>query len=331
MPDIQSQVIRGHLQNVSVKFVDAELVNTEVLPILPMPSQRAKITIYNRGDQFRDEAKTRARGTEAAVADWKISTVNADTVQYAIKYRITDEDLRDAGLPEGMSPPVNMIQEALERNARKIDLRREVAVANAILTPATPWLDGNAAGIVTGGTWAYTAGTNSFLTDISAAKKAFVAAGVGTAKLRMVMDYGTMEQLKRVPELRDQMKYTSNQSISAETLAQMLGIQKIVVAQGIKSTAKEKKDGTDFTGVNIWEKNVGKGSCFMYWYPDAPGLRTMAAGYQPKSKMPNGEYRLSEALRRQELHAWEYETQEEAGITIVAPQAGYLFQNTVVA
>lgn len=330
MPDIQAQIIRGHLQNVSVKWNDAELINSEVFWPLKMPSSKAKITVYNRGDQFRDEAKPRARGTEAAQGDWKMTTVNADTSQKAFKHKITDEDIRDAGLPDGASPPVDMIQEALERNARKIELSREIAVASAILSPATAWLDGNAGGQDIAGGWLPTDATNTFLTDVSTAKKAFVKAGVGTAKLRMVIDYATMEALKRVAEIRDQLKYTSNQSLDADTLARLLGINKIIVAQAIKSTAKEKKDGTDFTGVNIWEKNATKGSGFMYWYPDAPGLRTMAAGYQPLSKMPNGDYRLSKSYRREELSAWDYETQEENGITIVAPQAGYLFVDTLL-
>lgn len=331
MPDIQSQIIRGHLQNVSVKFTDAELVNTEVFPMLPLPSPKAKILRYSRGDQFRDEAKARARGTEAAISDYKVDTVNADTVQYAFKHRITDEDIRDSGLPNGMSPPINMIQDCLERNARKLDLRREKAVAAAILTPVTPWADGNADGQVVAGGWLPTDATNTFLSDISTAKKSFVKNGVGVSRLRLLVDYATFEALKRVAEIRDQLKYTSNQSLSEDSLAKLLGIDKVIVAQGISSTAKEKKDGTDFTGAAIWEKVATKGSAFIYWFPAAPGLKTMAAGYQPQSKMPNGEYRLSESNRRAELHAWEYESQEEVGITVVAPQAGYLYKNTLLA
>jgi hypothetical protein len=326
MPDMQSQVIRGHLQNISVKFHDAELVNAEVFPILDMPSAKAKITTYNRGDQFRDEALARARGTEAAIAEFKFSQADVNTVQYAMKHRITDEDLRDAGLEAGMSPPVNLVQDALERNARKLDLRREIAVASHIF--AATWLDGNAGGEDAAGLWAPPGATNTFLADIDTALNAMVKAGVPIGQVRLLLDYGTMQLLKRVDAIRDQLKYTSNQSLSEDSLAQLLGIQKVVTAKGIKSTAKELKAGTDFTGAHIWEKNAGKGSAFLYVHPGTPGLKTMAAGYQPRSKLPNGEYRMSDANRRQELKAWEYETQEEVGIVTVSTAAGYLWNDT---
>ena len=328
MPDMQSTVIRGHLQNVSVKFHDAELVNTEVFPILDMPSAKAKITVYNKGDQFRDEAAARARGTEAAIADHKLSTIDANTVQYAMKHRITDEDVRDAGLEAGMSPPVNLVQDALERNARKLDLRREVAVSSHIF--GATWLDGNVGGEDAAGLWAPPGATNTFLGDIDTALNAMVKAGVPISQVRLLLDYGTMQLLKRVDAIRDQLKYTSSQSLSEDTLAQLLGIQKVVTARGIKSTAKELKAGTDFTGAHIWEKNATKGSAVLYVYPGAPGLKTLAAGYQPRSKMPNGEFRVSKSMRREELSAWEYETQEEVGVVTVSAAAGYLWNDTIL-
>lgn len=328
MPDMQSQIIRGHLQNVSLMAHNADLVNAEVFPLLDMPSSKAQIATYNRGDQFRDEAAARARGTEAAIGDWKFSLSNVDTTEYSFKHRITDQDLRDAGLEPGMSVPVNLIQDALERNARKLDLRREVAVAAAIF--GATWVDGNAGGEDAAGLWAPKDSTNTFLDDIDTATSALQKAGVSLSNLRLVLDYATFQKLKRVDAIRDQLKYTSNQSLSEDSLAAMLGIQKVVVAKAIKSSAKEKRDGTDFTGVNIWEKNATKGSAFLYHYPTTPGLKTLSAGYQPRNKMPNGEFRESLSYRRPELKAWEYESSEDVGVKITATFAGYLWNDTIV-
>jgi hypothetical protein len=328
MPDMQTTIIRGHLQNVSLKFHDAELIADEVYPILDLPSSKAKLTVYNKGDQYRDEAQARARGTEATIGDHKISTLDLDTQEYAYKHRITDQDLRDAGLENGMSPPVNLIQDALERNARKLALRREIAVAASVF--GGTWVDGNAGGEDAAGLWAPAGATNTFLADIDTAMGTLQKNGVARNSLRLMVDFLTFQYLKRVDAIRDQLKYTSNQSLTEDTLATMLGIKKVIVGAAIKSTAKELKAGTDFTGANIWEKNATKGSAFLYHYPDAPGLKTLAAGYQPRNKMPNGEYRQSLSYRRPELGAWEYESGEDIGLKIVAASAGYLWNDTAL-
>lgn len=326
--DIQQLAIRGHLQNVSMKYSSAELINTEIAHLLPMPTRKAKVMTYNRGDQFRDEAKPRARGTEAAVVDLKYSMADVNTAPMALKARVTDEDLDDEGLPAGTVPPVNMQQDAIELVAWKLDLSREIKLAAKIFS--STWADGVSGGTDVAGGWAPLDGTNAFLTAISTAKKAFVNNGVPVDHLRLMLDYATMENLKRVAEIRDQIKYVSSESVSEVSLARHLGIDKVVVAKAIKSTAKEKTDGTDFTGSMIWEKNAGKGSAFLYYYPPAPGRKTMAALYQPRHKQENGQERKSKAYRREHLSAWEFETQEDVGIHVAAAPAGYLWVDTLV-
>ena len=328
MPDMQATIITGHLQNVSIQAVNADLINEKVFPLLDMPTDRAKIMVYNRGDQFRSGRKTRARGTEAPTRDYKVDFITPTTDQYAEKHKITDEDLRDAGLDSMLSPPINLQQEAIERNVRLLDLGREVAVASAIF--AATWADGNAGGEDAAGLWAPPGATNTFLTDVYAGIKELVKNGVPVTGIHLAMDYNTFQLLKRVDEIRDQLKYTSNQSLTAPTLAALLGIDEVIVSRGITSSAKEKKDGTDFTSTMIWEKNAGKGSAFLYHCPGTPGLKTLCAGVQPRQKCVNGAYRFTKQYREEKLGAWFLETQEETGIKVVADYAGYLWNDTIV-
>lgn len=216
----------------------------------------------------------------------------------------------------------------MERNARKLSLRQEILVAASIF--GGTWADANSGGEDAAGLWAPPGATNTFLDDMDTAMAALQKNGVSLTNLRLLLDYATFQKLKRVDAIRDQLKYTSNQSLTESTLAAMLGIQKVIVGKAIKSTAKEKRDGTDFTGVNIWEKNATKGSAFLYHYPTAPGLRTLAVGYQPRNKMPSGEFRESAFWRRPELKSWEYESGEDIGVKIVAATAGYLWNDTVL-
>lgn len=328
MPDMQPLTIRGHLQNVSMKFSSAELINTQIAHLLPMPTRKAKVLTYNRGDQFRDEAKPRERGTEAARADFKYTMADVNTSPMALKALVTDEDLEDEGLPPQTVPPVNLQQDALELVAWKLDLNREIKLAAKIF--ASTWADGVSGGTDVAGGWAPLDDTNSFLTAMTTAKKTFVTNGVALDHIRLMLDFATMENLKRVAEIRDQLKYTSNQSLDEATLARLLGIEKVIVASAIKSTAKEKVDGTDFTGSMIWEKNAGKGSAFLYYYPPAPGRKTMAALYQPRHMQANGQERKSKGYYTDKISAWEFESQEDVGIHVAAAPAGYLWVDTLV-
>jgi hypothetical protein len=176
MPDISTQLVRGHLQNVSVAYKNGAYINQEIFPVLDMPSPLAKITKYNLGDTFRNEAAVRGRGTAANVRDWKMEPVNVDTKQYAIANRITKEDLRDAGVEGMVSPPVNMQQEAVEGNADKIDLGREIRVAAYI--KAATWADGNAGGADAAGNWAASASSNSFFSSIETAMNTLKGKGL---------------------------------------------------------------------------------------------------------------------------------------------------------
>lgn len=326
--DISRFAIRGHLQDASIKYTSPELINTEIAHILPMPTRQAKVLTYNRGDQFRDEARPRARGTEAALADWKYVMADVNTAPIALKARVTDEDLQDEGLPAGTVPPVNLQQDAVELVSWKLDLNREIKLARTIFNGT--WADGVAGGTDVQGAWAAVDNTNTFLAQMEAALAAFVAGGVPLDHVRLMLDYRTLARLGRVAEINDRIKYTSSKSLTAESLAAMLNIEKVVEAKSIVSTAKERVDGTDFTGAMIWEKNAGKGSAFLYYYPPAPGRKTLATLYQPRHKQANGQERKSKAYYTDKISAWEFETQEDVGVHIAAAPAGYLWVDTLV-
>ncbi len=326
--DLTQFTVRGHLQNLSLKFTSPEFIGSQIAHLIEMPTRKAKLITYNRGDQFRNNAKARARGTEAAIIDLKIGEADVNTKPYAVKSRITDEDLADEGLPPELVPPVNLQQDALENCAFKLDLAREINLANTIFSGT--WADGVSGGEDAAGLWAPNDATNTFMVDIQAALAAFVAGGVPLDHVRLALDFRTMARLKELDRLRDQIKYTSNQSVTEASLAMMLGIEKVVVGKAIYNSAKETAAGTDFTGRLIWEKNATKGSAFLYYYPPAPGRKTLAALYQPRHKAVNGSGRISKAYRRPELSAWEFETQEDVGVHIAAAPAGYLWIDTVL-
>src|SRR6185503_11521150 len=86
----------------------------------------------------------------------------------------------------------------------------------------------------------------------------------------LAIDFDTFESLREETTLLDKIKYTQMGVVSEELVARALGLEEVILLQAITSTAKEKKDGTDFTAKNIWEINAGKGMGFLFYRPRAP-------------------------------------------------------------
>lgn len=319
------EVLTGHLQNVSIKYKNAQLINTEIFPMLDMPSPTMKITKYERGQQFQSGARERAPGTDIQTTKVERTSITPTTLQYAASDQINREDLRDATGPGFLSPPINLVQDSIEKNAKDLDLGREIRVADHIF--ADTWTDGNAGGKDTAGSW-LNASTSTFFADFDVAIKALKNEGVPANQLRLMLDFGTMQALKRIDDIREQLKYTSERSLTADSLARILQIDKVIVGSSIKNTAQAATTET-FTGQCIWEKNATKGSAFLYNY-ERPTRKSLNAGVQPRSALDGRNFRITESYFDNKKKAWFYDSMEETDIITTASDAGYLWIDTIL-
>jgi len=284
------EVLVGHAQQISIRFSDDELINLDVFPFVDMMSPNMKITRYNRGEQFQSGAAERKPGTEIRTTMVERDSINPKTTQFAASDFITREDMRDAGLPANMSPPIDIAADSIMKNSKDLDLRREIAVADHIF--ADTWEDGVSGGKDIAGAWA-PAATSTFFADLDVAIIALKKAGVNPKTLRLALDFGTMQTLKRIDDLREQVKHVSADSITADSLARILQIDKVIVGGSIKNTAQAKAGTDAFTGAYIWEKTATKGSAFLYAFMP-PTRKSLNAGVQPRSKLDNKQFRITE-------------------------------------
>ena len=169
IPNLPSEVVRGPLSDCSAQFKNHDFIADQVFPIKDGVSSSAKYTKYSRGAWFRDEAKIRAAGTQAARGGFGIEYVNINPVQYAFGKEVTEEDVEAEGM-QG-APPINMQQDAIEYAANKVDLKKEIRVANIVQT--TNWNGLGAGGQDAGGLWSAdtAAASNTFFIDVRAGRK----------------------------------------------------------------------------------------------------------------------------------------------------------------
>lgn len=320
------EILIGHAQNVSIKFSDNELINTEVFPIVDMKSPKMKFTRYKRGEQYQSGAHERQPGTEIRTTLVKRDSVSAQTVQYAASDFITREDLRDQNLPANQSPPINLVEDSVEKNAKDLDLRRELAVAAVI--HAGTFADGVSGGVDVAGTW-LDPSTSTFFPDFDVAIAVLKKNGVSPKKLRFMLDWGTFQSIKRIDDIRDQLKHVSADSLTEDMLARILQIDKVVIGGSLENTAPAEVTEDDLTNGFIWEQNADKGGAFLYHFEN-PGRKTLNAGLQPRSALDNRQFRITESYFDNKKKATFYDSMEETDILLTATDALYQWKDTIL-
>jgi hypothetical protein len=325
-------MVSGPLQNVSVQYRNRGYIGDRVFPILDLDSPAAKITTYDKGAWFRDEASQRERGTRAKRGGYGTGSVSIDAFERAFAKEVTDEDRDEARLAN--TAPLNLEMDAIEFSTDKIMLEKEKRIASTIFSAT--WSGGNEDA---GGLWAKDthaahvggSGDNTFIHDVET-RIDTIRANTGFRPNVLLMDATTFSHIKQEPTVLERIKYVQQGIVSGELIASLFGLDEVLVGDAIYSSAKEKKDGTDFTSVDIWEKNSGKGSAFLFYRPRRPGLKIPSAGYQVRIRYGanvGGGVRRTMSWREDAEHQDVYEVAEKTDILQVASYAGFLWYDTI--
>ncbi|MDX9785451.1 MAG: hypothetical protein RBT11_01650 [Desulfobacterales bacterium] len=323
-PNTRELIVAGPLANVSVAYRNQSYVADRVFPIIDKVSPKAKIARYLKGAWFRDEAGIRAPGTRANRGGYPVDYIDIATKEYAFAHEVTDEDRRAAKVAG--APPLNPDQDAIEFAADKIDLKKERRVADLVLS--TTW-SATSGGEDAAGLWAPNDATNTFLADVNARIES-IRAATGMKPNTLLMDHGTYMKVKELDDLLARIQYTQRGILSADMIAAILDLDEVLIGEAIYSSAKETKAGTDFTAVNVWEKNAGKGSAFLFYRPTRPGLKTPSAGYQARAAYEDGSPRRTVRWREAAEHQDVYEVAEDTHIVATGADLGFLWVDTIL-
>jgi hypothetical protein len=312
------------LQNVSIQYRNKSYIGDRVFPVIDTANPKAKITKYLKGAWFRNEAALRAAGTRAKRGSFPTTEVSVATNEYAFAKEVTDEDRKNAALPN--APALKPETDAIEFCSDKIDLYKEVVIAQNIKD--TTWIDGNATGEDAEGLWA-AGGGNTFLADINTGQKAIQAA-TGLKANILIIDYGTFMGLKSEATILDKIKYTQRGVLTIELLAALLELEEVLVGEALVNTAKETKAGTEWSASRIWEVTATKGMGFLFHRPPSVGLKTPSAGCQVRLLQEGGGVRRLSTWREPGEHQDVYEVAEETDIVVMGSDLGYKWKDTLL-
>lgn len=300
------------LSNVSVAFMQEanNFVASRVFPTVPVSKQSDLYYTYTQADFFRDTAEVRADATESAGSGYGLSTSTYSALPYALHKDIGDQ------VRANSDNPLNPDMDATRYLTQQIMLRQEIDWASNFfassiwgtdVTPGTLWSASGSDPIGDVQT-----GINTILTN------------TGYTPNTLVMSYAVFSELKNHSDIVDRFKYTSSESVTADLLARVLGVDRVLVMRGIKNTAAE--------GASASFSQIGDKDALLCYSAPSAGLMAPTAGYNFTWTGVGGGLGTSTAVSRfrmDHLRADRIEIQSAWDFKVVGSALGYFFENVV--
>jgi len=263
------------LTNISVAFLQnaANFVASRVFPNIRVQKQSDVYYTYDRGFFNRNQARLRAPATEAAIAGFGLSTDNYRANVVALKTQLAWQVEANA------DSPVQLERANTELLLHQMLIQKEVDWATNYFTTSV-WTT-QYTGVASSPTstqairWS-DATSGDPIGDVRKAKTD-VMESTGFMPNTMVLSQRVLDALVDHPDIVDRIKYSGgvgnlNPAMTSEqTLAQLFGLDRLLVMRAIQNTAAEGD-------ANVHAFIGGKNALLCY-VPPTPGLMTPSAGY----------------------------------------------------
>jgi hypothetical protein len=151
---------------------------------------------------------------------------------------------------------------------------------------------------------------------IETAKEA-VRAATGKRPNTVVMGAAVMAKLRQHPIIVDRMKYTGRDVATAEILAGLFGVQRVVVGDAIYSNDA----GTAFT--DVWGKDV------VVAYTELGNLQSRGLPSYGYTYQLRGYPQVEEPYYDRNAKSWIYPVTRSEAPVLASASAGYLITNAV--
>lgn len=268
-PTINQVHVDAILTNASVAYIQSadNFIANKVFPIVPVEKQSDLYFVYTKEDWFRDDAALRADGTEAATSGYGLTTDNYFAHVYAIKKAVGDQ------LMANYDNPLDPMRDAAKFTAQLILNRMESQfVADFVKVGVWDNLFTGVAGTPSAGEFKQwnNLTTSDPIQNIEDGKSAILRT-TGFEANKLVLGYDAYKVLRNHPDVIDRVKYTGRDVPDTAYLAQLFGLDEVLVAKAVKNTAAEGQSG-------VFDFSFGKSALLVYAAPE-PSILTPSGGY----------------------------------------------------
>lgn len=310
------------LTNMSIAYMRAarSLART-VFPVVPVASRKGVYMKFDKGDFFRDEAKLRAPGDPIEQTGYSASTGSYECKEYAIGHKMPDE------IRASYQGPMSADRAAVELLSQRVLTRESRLFASTYMTTSVWGTD------ITG--VAASPSTNEVLRwDVNNADPiGDIRTGVSTLRTNLgglkpnvlVMGQAVWDVLIDHDDMLSRIASTQTQIVTEELVAQLFGLEKVVVLGDAYNSAAQ---GATTTMANI----VGKHALLAY-VASSPSINTPSAGYIASWSEFDGVAdagAVGVSVRRDDSTRSDiYEASSYFDLIVSATDAGYFFSSIV--
>lgn len=303
----QDVVIDPALSNVSVKYSNDTFIADLIFPTLKVAKQTGKYYIYDKSNLRRDKSN-RSAGSPSNEIDFGLSLSAVFSCDdHALKGFVADE------VQDQAEVALNPLVDETETITEKLMLDREVALStmladtaqvtqNTTLSGTSQWSDySNSDPIGDVRTARTTIHTNTF-------KKPNT----------MIMGKQVFDMLCEHPQIIERIKYSQLGVVTAELMARVFQVEKILVGEaGYNTAAEGQTDSLSY----VW----GKHCVLAFINPKITGLKTFTLG-------------LTFTYAMREVKRWRDEDREGTYVRVgkdnyvqkfIADTCGYLIKNAI--
>ena len=303
------------LTGISVAFMQQaeNFVASRVFPTVDVMKQSDLYYTYNQADFWRDQVMPRADGTESAGSGYGLSTSSYSAMVYALHKDVSDQ------VRANTDNPLSADRDAAEFVAQQMLLKMEKDwVANYFVsgiwttdsTPSTLW---------------DAASGSDPIGNIQTGKNV-VRAATGYDPNTLTCSHDVFQVLRNHDDIVERYKYTSDASITADMIAKVLGVDRLLVEGVMENTAVE--------GASAVYAQLGAKDALLSYAPTSPGLQQPSAGYNFNwTGLANsggiGTSAAVSTFRMDSLKADRVEIEAAWDFKLVSADMGYFFNNAI--
>lgn len=306
----QARVIDPVLTTVAQGYQNNEMVAQFLFPTVPVPLRGGNIITFGK-ESFMLYQSRRAPGENTKRVRFGYAGAPYSLVDYSLEGMVPMEIEQEASNGPGIdlgAIAVNDVQAMMVLGHEKAaaDIARNEALYAAAnketLSGTSQWSDYGA--------------TSDPIDDVEAAKSA-VRAATGKRPNTVVMGALVMDKLKHHPKIVDRIKYTGRDVATAELLASLFGVERVVVGDAIYSNDA----GTAST--DVWGKDLIVAYTNLA-SAQSGGLPSYGYNYQL-----SGYPMVEEAYYDRSAKSWIYPVTRSEAPVLASAAAGFLLRAVV--
>ena len=261
MPELENVHTDAILTNISIQYRNAAYIGTQLMPIVPVKKRSDIYYIYDsKADRFRIPKTLRAPKSESRTVDWKVTEGQYSCDEHALNDLIDDIERDNADKPLNLE--VDTVEFLTDIIQLSLEMRIKTVVTAALTghTPTTKWS---------------TPATSDPIGDVETGKAAIHAVIFKEPNV-LLLGKSVYDVLKHHPDILDRIKYVQKGVVTAELLASIFEVDKVIIGAAGYNTAKEGKAASYSY---LWGKNA-----ILAYVEPKPGIKKFSLGYTFQSK-----------------------------------------------